>query len=69
MSKTVDLFTKEGKELKGIPWDVYPRPLLKRDSFVNLKQRRKTVFRNISAYSNRGKPIFLKELFNPKKLF
>lgn len=36
MSKTVDLFTKEGKELKGIPWDVYPRPLLKRDSFVNL---------------------------------
>lgn len=36
MSNTKDLWTKEGKELKGIPWDVYPRPLLKRDSFVNL---------------------------------
>lgn len=36
MSKTVDLWTKEGKKLKGVPLDVYPRPLLKRDSFFNL---------------------------------
>ncbi len=36
MSKTVDLFTKEGRQLEGVPWNVYPRPLLKRDSFVCL---------------------------------
>ncbi len=36
MAKTVDLLTKEGRELKSIPWNVYPRPLLKRDSFYCL---------------------------------
>ena len=36
----VQLFTNEGKQLhrnpKEIPWDVYPRPKLVRDSFMNL---------------------------------
>ena len=36
MSNTVDLLTKEGRELSKTPWNVYPRPLLKRDSFLCL---------------------------------
>ena len=31
-----DLYTPEGETLTGIPWQVYPRPQLKRDSYVNL---------------------------------
>ena len=33
---SVRLYTKEGKNLSGQPWNVYPRPQLKRDSFVCL---------------------------------
>ncbi len=37
---TGGLFTREGKALyedrKKIPWEVHPRPLLKRDDFINL---------------------------------
>ncbi len=36
MAEYIDLYTKEGKELNGIPWNSYPRPQLKRDSFYNL---------------------------------
>ena len=36
MAKTVDLLTKEGSALPKIPWNEYPRPLLKRDSFLCL---------------------------------
>ena len=35
----IDLMTKQGQVLleeKSIPWEVYPRPQLKRDSYVNL---------------------------------
>lgn len=32
----VDLYTDEGKNLSGTPWGVYPRPQLRRDSFLNL---------------------------------
>ena len=31
-----DLTTLRGENLAGIPWDVYPRPQLKRNSYVNL---------------------------------
>ena len=31
-----DLYTPEGDALQGTPWEVYPRPQLKRDSYVNL---------------------------------
>ena len=31
-----DLYTPEGETLTGTPWDIYPRPQLKRDSYVNL---------------------------------
>ena len=31
-----NLYTPEGKTLQGTPWQVYPRPQLKRDSYVNL---------------------------------
>ena len=31
-----DLDTPEGETLTGIPWQVYPRPQLKRNSYVNL---------------------------------
>ncbi len=30
------LYTKQGKTLPEIPWDVYPRPMMKRDSFFCL---------------------------------
>ncbi len=33
---SVNLYTKEGKNLSGQPWNVYPRPQLKRDSFICL---------------------------------
>ena len=36
MTKTIDLYTKEGEILSEIPWNEYPRPLLKRDSFLCL---------------------------------
>ena len=32
----VDLMTIEGENLKGQPWQVYPRPQMRRDSFLNL---------------------------------
>ena len=31
-----DLYTVQGENLSGTPWDIYPRPQLKRDSYVNL---------------------------------
>ena len=31
-----DLYTPEGEALLGTPWEVYPRPQLKRNSYVNL---------------------------------
>jgi len=31
-----DLYTPEGETLTGTPWQVYPRPQLKRNSYVNL---------------------------------
>ena len=31
-----DLFTPRGETMCATPWDVYPRPQLKRDSYVNL---------------------------------
>ena len=32
----VDLYTTEGEHLSGQPWQCYPRPQLRRDSFINL---------------------------------
>ena len=32
----VDLMTSAGENLKGQPWNVYPRPQMKRDSWLNL---------------------------------
>ena len=31
-----DLYTAAGETLSGIPWEAYPRPQLKRESYVNL---------------------------------
>ena len=31
-----DLYTPEGEALQGTPWQVYPRPQLRRNSYVNL---------------------------------
>ena len=31
-----DLYTPEGETLTGTPWEVYPRPQLRRNSYVNL---------------------------------
>ena len=31
-----DLYTPEGEALTGQPWDVYPRPQMKRNSYINL---------------------------------
>ena len=35
-AKEILLYTAEGEALEGTPWDVYPRPLLVRDSFFCL---------------------------------
>ena len=32
----IDLMTTAGENLKGTPWTVYPRPQMKRDSYLNL---------------------------------
>ena len=32
----IDLMTTAGETLKGTPWTVYPRPQMKRDSYLNL---------------------------------
>ena len=32
----VDLYTEEGEKLSGVPWEIYPRPQMRRDSFFNL---------------------------------
>ena len=31
-----DLYTAQGESLSGTPWDVYPRPQMRRDNYVNL---------------------------------
>ncbi len=31
-----DLYTVQGENLTGTPWEVYPRPQMRRDSYVNL---------------------------------
>ena len=31
-----ELYTPEGETLQGMPWEAYPQPQLKRDSYVNL---------------------------------
>lgn len=31
-----DLYTPRGKKLTATPWDIYPRPQMKRDNFLNL---------------------------------
>ena len=35
-TETVHLYTPEGEALTGMPWDVYPRPQMVRDSFLCL---------------------------------
>ena len=34
-----DLYTQQGEEITENPWQVYPRPQLKRDSYLNLNGR------------------------------
>ncbi len=34
-----DLYTQQGEEITENPWQVYPRPQMKRDSFLNLNGR------------------------------
>jgi len=31
-----ELYTVQGENLSGTPWDIYPRPQMRRDSYVNL---------------------------------
>lgn len=35
-TRFVDLYTAEGERLSGTPWEVYPRPQMRRDSFFYL---------------------------------
>lgn len=32
----VDLMTPQGEKLQETPWQVYPRPQMRRDSYINL---------------------------------
>ena len=34
-----DLYTPEGEQIAQTPWQRYPRPQLRRDSFLNLNGR------------------------------
>ena len=36
MAAFTELWTEEGKKQTGIPWDAYPRPGMRRNSFCNL---------------------------------
>ena len=36
MNNFAEIYTEEGLNLPEIPWNVYPRPLMKRDSFLCL---------------------------------
>ncbi|MBQ6703088.1 MAG: glycoside hydrolase family 2 [Clostridia bacterium] len=36
MGKFAELYTEEGLKMPKIPWDVYPRPMMRRDSFLCL---------------------------------
>ncbi len=31
-----DLYTVHGEQLQGAPWQVYPRPQMRRESYINL---------------------------------
>ena len=31
-----DLYTKAGENFRGTPWTIYPRPQMKRESYLNL---------------------------------
>ena len=31
-----ELYTTRGEKLTGTPWQVYPRPQMRRDSYINL---------------------------------
>ena len=42
----VDLMTVEGENLTGQPWQVYPRPQMRRDSFLNLNGEWDFVYRS-----------------------
>ena len=33
---STNLMTAQGEALTGTPWDIYPRPQLKRNNYVNL---------------------------------
>ena len=35
----VDLYTKQAEDLSGMPWEIYPRPQMRRDSFYCLNDR------------------------------
>lgn len=38
-----DLYTLRGETLPHTPWEKYPRPQMKRDSYINLNGDRKSV--------------------------
>ena len=31
-----ELYTAQGESLDGVPWEIYPRPQLRRNSYINL---------------------------------
>lgn len=55
-----DLYTPEGETLQGTPWQVYPRPQLKRNSYVNLNG-----IWEFAVSETKEIPTFDKEIFVP----
>ena len=55
-----DLYTPEGEALQGTPWQVYPRPQLRRNSYVNLNG-----IWDFAASESKDVPAFDKQILVP----
>ncbi|MBR5321955.1 MAG: glycoside hydrolase family 2 [Clostridia bacterium] len=65
MSNFAELYTEEGLNLPEIPWDIYPRPLMKRDSFLCLNGEWEFCVRRGDEYTETEK---IKVPFSPETL-
>jgi len=66
-----DLYTPEGETLQSAPWDVYPRPQLKRKSYVNLNGIWEFGIGTNSFLSTMTKPflfLFVRRAFCPASM-
>ena len=66
-----ELYTKEGKNLQGIPWEIYPRPQLVRDAWQCLNGKWDIAILRNGASAFQGKirvPFCVESLLSGVKL-